>query len=129
MKIQAKILLKNRRVTQLGVDADAEFFVYKDGIYVVKSDLIRYNKENIAELFYFENNPTPVNRNIKDNSGDYLDRFIKINFIEQVSESFRGPTGLGSLIGKLMSNPQYIMLGIMALAILYSLIVSGGKII
>lgn len=126
-KIQAHILLKNKNVKKISVEPDSEYFQYNSGIYVVRSDLIRFNKNNQAELFYFENNPTPLNRENRDNSGDYLDSFIKNNFIEQVSESWKSETGIGTLIGKLLSNPQYIMLLIMGLAVLYSIWESGGK--
>lgn len=129
MKLKIKILLKNKDVKQIGIDPDSKNFSYNGGIYVVKDDLIRYNSKNEAELFYFENNPTPLNIDEKDDSSDYLDYFIKNNFIEQVSDQWSQGKGLGSLLKAFFSNPQYIMIVIMAAAVIYSILTSGGKII
>lgn len=126
MKLTAQILMKDRSVKPIKTQSDSEFFLYGGGIYVIKPDLIRLNHLGEAELYYFENNPTPLNVAGEDHSRAYLDLFMKTNFIEQVSESWKSSGGLGELLHTITSNPQYLMILIMGAAILYSLF-SGGS--
>lgn len=93
---------------------------------MISSDLIDLNEKGTPEIFYFEDNPTPINFKNEDRSGDYLNELLRINFIEQVDNvtPYR-PNPLGDLL-KFISNPQ-VMIGLMlGLAILYSLLESGG---
>lgn len=125
-KIKVSILLRNRRTRKLLVDPARNSFEFMGGVYMLSSDLIDLDKKQNAEVFYYEENPTPINFEEKDNSGDYLNKLIRINFIEQVDNvaAYR-PNPLGDLL-KFLSNPQ-VMIGIMlGGAVLYSLITSGG---
>lgn len=93
---------------------------------MLSPDLISLDKQETAEAYYFENNPTPISFNAEDRSPDYLNLWLRINFIEQVDDVKAYSGGLLKDLTKLLGNPQFMIGLMLGLAVLYSLLASGG---
>lgn len=125
-KIRVSILQRNKRVKRLQIQPTRNSFEFQGGVYMLSSDIINLDEKLEAEVFYFEENPTPIYYKVDDRSGDYLNELLRINFIEQVDNvtPYRRNI-LGDLL-KIITNPQVMIGLILGASILYSLIESGG---
>lgn len=128
MNLRAHILLKNRSRKVLSVDPTKETFTFRQGLYVLSSEFIRDGPQG-PELFYFENNPTPLNSGTDDKSSKYFDDVLWENFVTQV----HGDTGGGGLnlfgwLRPLADNPQYMVGLILFLVVIWALIAGGFKV-
>lgn len=83
---------------------------------------------NGPELFYFEDNPTPLKPDKADDSTNFLDDLILDNFIIQVQGEMPGRGSLFGFLKPLADNPGYIVGVILVLAVLYAVIAGGFKI-
>lgn len=125
-KIRALMLLRNKRVQRIQVDPTRDSFEFRGGVYMLSPDLINLDTKEIPESYYFEGNPTPINFKGDDRSPDYLNLWLRINFIEQVDNVKTYQSGFMKEIMSLLSNPQFLVGTMLGLAILYSLLESGG---
>lgn len=129
MKIKAIMLLRDKYIKTITVDPEGENFRFRNGTYVMKNSSVKIGELGNPEIFYFENNPTPINRENKDDSANYLNEFIKTNFIKQIDAT--GSTTENPFKGllALFKDPRIFIGLILGLALLYSFWASGWKII
>jgi hypothetical protein len=127
LSVRAHILLKNRRRKTLKVSATRETFSFRQGLYVLSSEDIREGPHG-PELFYFENNPTPVNPESEDKSSDYFDEVILENFMSQVHGDTGGGLNLFGWLRPFLDNPEYMVGGILVLVLIWALVAGGFKI-
>lgn len=128
MRIRAHILLKNRDRRSIFVDPTKETFSFRQGLYVLSSEFIRNGPQG-PELFYFENNPTPLNLGKLDKSSTYFDAVLLENFITQVhGETSGGGLNLFGWLRPLLDNPQYMVGIVLALVVLWAVIAGGFKV-
>ena len=126
MKIKARILRRDRTIKIVEVDPDREFLKFKDGLYVMSPSSVNEGDTG-PEIYFFEGNPTALNVEKRDSSEDFIDSVVLSNFLDQVGEI---PQGFGFNFGFLktiISNPQYLVGTMLALAVAYSLFVGGFK--
>jgi hypothetical protein len=133
MRITAFILKRDRYIDVIKVDSDQRSFDYRQGTYYIPNHLVR-NSDKGPEVFYFESNPTPLNREgaegaFKDESSTFLGEIVVKNFLLQLNEGATKGQGWGlGFLKVIFENPSYIIFGILGLALIYSFIVGGGKI-
>lgn len=126
-KINAHILLRNRRVKTEKVSHHKSFFIFKKGLYNISSDLIHLDEKDNPELYYFENLPTPLNYGNKNSGFNYLDERVASNLLSQlIPEVKESGWGIGEFIGSLFDDPRKMIFGILALTVLWAIVSSGG---
>lgn len=127
-KIRALILLRNREWRFLSVAPTNPVFTFRDGLYVLKSEHIREGNRG-PEAIYFEDNPTPLNPENKDDSSSYLDDEILDNYLAQVHGDMKKPgLNLFGWLRPLTENPGYLVLIILGAVVLWAFYSSGWKI-
>lgn len=133
MSVRAHILLKNRRRKVVSVNATNQTFSFRSGLYVLSPEFIREGP-NGPEIFYFENNPTPLNLPSEgsegaDKSSAYFDDVILDNFLTQVhGDAGGGGLNLFGWLRPILNNPEYMVGGILLLVVIWAVIAGGFKI-
>jgi len=126
MKINALILLKNRRVKHLKVNPEKPYFIYNNYVYILDQESVGLRaREGILSpkpfILFHEGLPTAIRLEPKDKgeSAKLLNQFVlEMN----LKANARMKTPIFSFITKYLDNPEKLF-GILAL------LVAGGLLI
>lgn len=127
MKLRAHILLRNRSWKTVSVDSAKSDFSFRGGLYVLSMSAIKQGPKG-PELFYFEDNPTPLKPDKSDDSTVFLDDLILDNFIIQVQGEMPSRGSIFGFLKPFAENPGYLVGAVLVLAVLYAVIAGGFKI-
>ena len=114
--------MKNRTIKQLEVNTEREFFTFNRGLYTIPKEAVNFHYDpkhpgdTWPELYYIENNPTPVNATNTDTAG-FLNSVVLKNALQQVSAQ---PSEFMSVIYDYARNPSKLIFAAFALIILLS---------
>lgn len=93
MKVEVWFLLRSRQAKKKKISDMRSEVEFNRGIYLVSREAINFyskkNKPKGVEIFFYEGNTDPISidKENKDTSINYLDRFIYENVIEQTGEA------------------------------------------
>lgn len=124
--MRVRILNKDRSVTTKKANPNKSDFEFRKSLYILSPDRIQnyrndrgYHKD--SEIIFFEDNPNGLSGAVEpeDKSKSYLDDVVKINFIQQATDTF-GKWDLPRInLGWLFDNPERIPLILLVGAILW----------
>lgn len=89
MKVEAWYLLRSRQAKKKKISDSKKEVTFNQGIYIILRDAINFyrkgDKPKGVEIFFYEGNPAPIKIDSKgkDDSIEYLNRYIYENVIEQ----------------------------------------------
>lgn len=89
MKVEAWYLLRSRQAKKKKISDNKAEVTFNRGIYIILRDAINFyrkgDKPKGVEIFFYEGNPAPIKIDSKgkDDSIEYLNRYIYENVIEQ----------------------------------------------
>lgn len=125
-KIVAQVLMKNRITRKIKVDRQDKYFIFNKGLYMIQARFIQLINEE-PTLFYFEDVPTPLNRDQLEQGDLYIDDLVMDNLLLQLAPETSG-IGLFSGLGGLFDDPRKAVIIILILIVAYSIIAGGGAI-
>lgn len=125
-KIKATILLKNRKIRNITVNPKQDFFIFREGLYVISSHFVSLSDESEPRLYYFEGVPTALNQEKKQQGSQYMNDHVTKNLLIQLTNIGGGGGSIFDGLGELL-RPERIPIIIIGILVLYALISSGGK--
>ena len=111
MKIHTYILRQHRMVEKLKVKPKKGFFVYNGGIYCVTNSVTLKAKEDpsrfntVPELFFYQDNPVPVNEKAKTGP-EFLEEMVIENALRDTGKPRHQP--FVTLV-KTLTNPSRLL--------------------
>jgi hypothetical protein len=112
MKIKVYLLNQDRTIITKKVEAGKGFFTHQSGLYCITHSTTLAAKEQasnfntIPELFYFTDNPLPINE-VQGKGADFLESMVIENALKDTGKP--SGTWLISLSEKLLLHPAKIM--------------------
>jgi len=94
---------------------------------MVQARFIQVFEKDTPKLFYFEDVPTPLNRDQLEQGDLYIDDLVIDNLLLQLAPETSG-IGLFSGLGGLLDDPRKLVLGMLVLIVIYAIIAGGGAI-
>lgn len=125
-KIKATILLKNRKPKTITVNPNQDFFIYREGLYVISNRYVALNPKEEPTLFYHEGVPTALNHDQKQQGTLYMNDHVTKNLLIQLTNIGGGGGSIWDGLGDIL-KPERIPIIILMIIVAYAIIVSGGK--
>lgn len=127
-KIVAHILMKNRRTKTIKINREDKYFIFNSGLYMIQARFIQvFKTDDIPRLFYFEDSPTPLNRDQLEQGDLYIDDLVMDNLLLQLAPETSG-LGLFSGLGGILDDPRKLVIFILIAVVIYAIVAGGGSI-